>query len=268
MKNVRWHSFLWILSVLMFVAGCNGTSRTRRRQSLRQPNGIAAIYADSRVVVDGWLDESIWTQAKTYPLSLAKDQATKGSTEQEADPEMQAREAGSVRLVWNDQYLFIAVEFEDLDITAEGQSDQLEHFKFGDVCRVFLKPEDQTWYWELQVTPHSRMSSFWYPGRGRVGLPSNFQYTSGLRVAAKVDGTMNNWRDKDRKWTAELAMPLRDLTAHGETFGPDSLWRIHVARYNYSRYRDDRGPERTTMPRLLTTYGYSLEPYVRLRLMR
>ena len=251
----------WIL-VLVLTMAAGGCSIGRgRHEETRTPDGagMEAIYARVPMIVDGWLDEEIWTRAKVYPLGLAKDQTARGR---------QVQEAGSVRLVWDDQYLYVAVEFEDADIVAEGQSDQLPHFQLGDLCEVFLKPENESWYWELYVTPHSRMSSYWFPGRGRFGLPSNFQYSCGLRVAAKVDGTINNWRDKDGRWTAEMAMPIRDLTAHGETFGPGSAWRILVARYNYSRYRSERGPELTVTPRLSETNFHLLEEYTPLRLVR
>lgn len=258
MKNVRWQSSSWILLLVLLIGGCAGVRRVIEQEVVQQP-GIEAIYADTRVIIDGWLDEVIWTQAQVYPLRLGKDHSAF-----DAD----VSEPGSVRLVWDDQYLYVAVEFEDSDIVAEGQDDQLPHSQLGDLCEVFLKPENETWYWQLQVTPHSRMSSFWFPARGRFGLPSNGQYSSGLRVAAKIDGSLNNWRDKDRRWTAEMAMPLRDLTSRGETFGPGTAWRIAVVRYNYSRYRDQQGPELTMVPRLSGSNTHSLDQYTPLRLTR
>ena len=254
--RTRW---LWALILTMGIGGCVAGRGRHEETHTQQGPGMEAAYIHDHVIVDGWLDEEVWKQAKVYHLGLANDQAALGK---------QVQEAGSVRLVWDDQYLYVAVEFEDVDIVAEGQSDQLPHFQFGDLCEVFLKPEKETWYWELYVTPHSRMSSYWFPGRGRFGLPSNFQYSCGLRVAAKVDGSINNWRDKDARWTAEMAMPLRDLTAHGETFGPGSSWRILVARYNYSRYRSERGPELTMTPSLSETNFHMLEEYTPLRLVR
>ncbi len=252
-----------LLTVLLFLlsfslsSGCAGTGA--RRGAGDVGSGMDAIYASTRIIVDGWLDESIWKSAKVYSLALGRDVSR---------PNQAVEESGSVRLAWDDQYLYVAVEFEDSDIVAEGQSDQLQHDQLGDLCEVFLKPEDETWYWQLHVTPHSRMSSFWFPGRGRSGLPSNIQYSCGLRVAAKTEGSINNWRDKDQLWTAEMAMPIRDLTARGETFGPGSAWRILVTRYNYSRYRTARGPERTMRPQLSVTNFHLLNEYAPLRLVR
>ncbi len=136
----------------------------------------------------------------------------------------------------------------------------------GDLVELFLKPEDYTWYWELYATPTSKKTSFWYPGRGRVGLESGFQYECGLQVAAENNGTVNKWEDRDRYWTAEMAMPIRDLTSRGETFRPGSKWWILIGRYNYSRYLPRR--EFSMFPQLSQTDFHLCEEYGILELVK
>lgn len=238
-------------------AGC-ASDKHQSDPSATSGRGMEAVYTATPVVVDGWMDEAVWSQAKGYPLSLGRDEG----------PESAVEEKGTVWLAWDDFYLYVAVKFEDSDIVADGVADQQPHFQLGDVCELFLRPEGQTWYWELYATPRGKKSHFWFPGRGRFGLPSNFQYQSGLRVGAQIEGTLNDWRDKDSSWTAELAMPISDLTARGESFGPGAPWRILVARYNYGRYRTRRGPELTMAPRLSETNFHLLEEYAQLRLRK
>ena len=145
----------------------------------------------------------------------------------------------------------------------------MHHYKMGDLCELFLKPADKTWYWELYATPLGKKTTFWFPGRGRTGLPSNFtDYSSGLKVGAQVNGTLNKWEDKDAYWTAEMAMPIKDLTARGEKFGPEADWRILVARYNYSRYSKRQGPEHSTVPQLSKVNYHLLEEYAKLKLIK
>lgn len=115
-------------------------------------------------------------------------------------------------------------------------------------------------------TPLGKKTSFWFPGRGRMGLNSCFRYKCGLQVASKSNGTVNNWKDKDRYWTAEIAMPIRDLTAKGEKFGPGTKWRILIARYNYSRYLSRK--ELSMFPQLLQTKFHLYEEYGVLKLMK
>ena len=77
-----------------------------------------------------------------------------------------------------------------------------------------------------------------------------------MKVAAKIEGTLNNWEDKDKYWTAEMAIPVKDLTARGDSFGPGSHWVVLLARYNYSVYLP--GKELTTaLPFPKTAVGFS-----------
>ncbi|MDY6913307.1 MAG: carbohydrate-binding family 9-like protein [Planctomycetota bacterium] len=228
------------------------------RPDSASPITMVAGYTDTPVKVDGKLDDPAWEKAVVYKMNLPADHAAKGR-------KLQA--GGEVRLAWDDRYFYVAVVFQDYDIVAEGDADQLHHYRLGDLCELFLKPNDQTWYWELYVTPRGKKSSFWFPGRGR-GLPSCFKYKCGLKVAARCDGTLNDWRDKDKGWTGEMAMPISNLTARGEKFGPDADWRILVARYNYDRYSAYGGPELSaTSPLSIASY-HLLEEYAILKLQK
>ena len=258
MRNKPVVPILLVSLLFLPMVGCTSSGSSRKTARFTGASMVAR-YTPSRVIIDGWLDEMMWREAKAYPLGLARDRAGRNN---------HVEEEGVIRLAWDDRYLYVAVDFKDSDVVAEGLTDQLPHFQLGDVCEVFLKPENQSWYWELYVTPLSRKSNFFFPGSGRFGLQSNFQYDCGMRVSAKFEGTINNWQDKDKRWTAEMAIPIRDLRANGETFGPGSDWRILVARYNYSRYRTQRGPELTMVPTLSETNFHLLDEYIPLRLIR
>jgi hypothetical protein len=216
---------------------------------------MIARYTETPIRIDGSLDDEAWSDAEVYPMSLSKDRIADGQT---------LIEGGEIRLAWDAQYFYVGARFVDSDIVAESDEDQKHHYKFGDLVELFLKPEDQTWYWELYATPRGNKTSFWFPGRGRLGLPSSFDYECGLVVAANVDGTLNDWRDRDKEWTAEMAMPVKDLVAPGGSFGPNAPWRILVARYNYSRYLPKM--EQSMSPALERTNFHLYEQYGELRL--
>ncbi|MEN6384119.1 MAG: carbohydrate-binding family 9-like protein [Phycisphaerales bacterium] len=217
---------------------------------------MEAKRTSNPIAIDGQLDEDVWKNAKKYELSLGSDRSVDGTV---------PCEKGFASIAWDDKYLYVAIEYFDLDIVAEGENDQMAHYLLGDLCELFLKPSNETWYWELYATPHSKMSSFWFPGRGRMGLPSNEKYKCGLKVAAKVYGTLNDWQDKDIKWTAEMAMPVEDLTMHGEKFGPNSQWNILIARQNYGRYLKSIGKELSSCPTLSLTNFHLYEQYALLK---
>jgi len=253
MKNI-W--LILVVSILSFVIlGC--TAENQVTLNKKSPAVVRAIYTKTAVTVDGRLDEEVWRKAEIYKMNLADDRAAMG-----------LEEGGEVRCAWDDEFFYVGIKFQDSDIIAEGRKDQLMHFNLGDLCELFLKPANQTWYWELYVTPLSKKSTFWFPGRGRLGLPSNFVYDCGLKVAAKNIGTVNNWDDRDKYWTAEMAMPIKDLSFGGEKFGPGTDWRILVARYNYSRYLKCKGAELTMTPKLSETNYHFLEEYGILKLVK
>ena len=220
---------------------------------------MQAHYTATPITLDGRLDEPIWRTATAYAMNLGDDMAAKGATLQDG---------GEARFAWDDTHLYVGIRLDDGDIVAESDEDQAHHYQTGDVAEVFLKPENNTWYWELYATPHGRKSHFWFAGRGYVGLPSIAEYDMELDVAARIDGTLNNWRDRDTGWTAEMAIPIAELTRHGDAFGPGSQWRVLVARYNYSRYIDLRSAELSMTPKLHATDYHRHEDYGVLEFVR
>jgi hypothetical protein len=188
---------------------------------------MVAPYAHEAVRIDGVLDDAVWQTATAYPMCLSTDQSGKGK---------EVQEGGTVRLAWDSNNVYLAVAFTDSDVVAEGDKDGLHHYQLGDLAELFLWPEDQTWYVEMYVTPRGNFTSFFFPSGGR-GLPSTTASNAfPLRVAAKVDGTLNDWSDRDRQWTGEMAVPVSELTARGARVGPGTAWRVLVGRYNYSRW--------------------------------
>ncbi len=186
---------------------------------------LVAAHAEKPVKFDGRLGDPVWKQAKVYPLALSLDAQAKGQ---------RLQEPGNMRLAWDEKALYLGVDFTDSDVVAEGTKDGQHHYLMGDLAEFFIWPEDQPWYWELYVTPKAHQTTFFFPSPGRLGLPSHFKQGFRLKTAAHVDGTLNDWSDRDRGWTAEMAVPVKDLTARGEKWGPGSRWRILVSRYNYS----------------------------------
>lgn len=219
---------------------------------------ITARYTAQPVIVDGKLDDPAWKNAQAFPFSFSVADRLEGGKD--------LVEAGEARVCWDDQNFYLAVTFTDSDIVAEGTEDQLHHYLMGDVAELFLKPVDKSWYWEMYVTPAGHKTTLWFAGRGRLGLKSSESNPGGLRVAAQCQGTLNKWEDKDTSWTGEMAVPIKDLTARGETFGPGSRWTILVARYNYSRYLSWK--ELSMTPQISKTNYHQLEDYAILSLVK
>lgn len=210
-----WKNFVGYVLLVASCAGCadNATGPVVTPE-------ITVIYANQDISVDGQLTESVWQKAPVYRLLVPGAQGS------------QTLESGKVCLAWNERYLFLAVRFVDSDILATGQEDQLPHFSLGDVAEFFLWPQDQTWYWEVFATPLGKKSFFFFAGGGSLKSLGDCQE---IKVTARMEGTVNNWHDRDCSWSAEVAIPWTTLTADGKP-SPRGPWRFLAGRYNWSRY--------------------------------
>jgi len=235
-------------------------------QGQSPPTGLVAqdlvcLRASSPIHIDGKLDEEAWRRAKPVALDIPRDQQQQGLT---------LEEKGTGRVLWDDEFLYVAFDFVDSDVVANGTDDDQEHHTLGDVAEIFLKPTDQTWYWEFHVTPAGHVSTYWYPGRGRFGLQGVNPHVKPrfIEAAAKVQGTLNNDRDRDEKWTAEVAIPWSKLDRLGEKPDVKANWTILLARYNYTRYRTQAsGPELSSSPVLSRPSYHLVEQYAPLKLV-
>ena len=228
-----------------------------------------ATYISHPIQLDGKLDDPAWYKTPAYPLVHADEQFSTFQPEIRDFFKNGVVESGKVRLLWNDRYLYVGVEFNDTDIVAEGTTDQTHLYSSGDTAEVFLKPAEQTWYWELYATPGGKKTSYFYPGRGLLGLPSGFSATPALKgmiVTAHFKGTLNNSWDKDKKWTAVFAIPLTELGMVGKKLDMKTPWLILVGRYNYGRYLPWR--ENSAFPRQPKLNYHAHADYARLKLVK
>ena len=210
-----------------------------------------AAFTTTAVNIDGKLDDPVWQTAPAYQLNLSRDKQAEGA---------KLAEHGWVQLAHDDDNLYIAIRFDDSDVVSEGDSDQLHHYRLGDVAEVFLKPVAAEHYWELYLTPRGYKTVFFYPSRCHLGLPSSFEaHDVGLRVAADVQGSTGDWHDRDTGWAGEMAIAKAKLSAMGVPVTPDQPWTILIGRYNYSRYLHN--VEHSMCPSLSTTNFHLVDEY-------
>lgn len=169
-------------------------------------------------------------------------------------------DAGCVRFGIDASYFFARFDFDDEDIVAEGEADGLLHYELGDTAELFLKPTNETYYWEFYATPGGRWATLFWPGGGRRALPSSLNYIPKAKpeLTVTLDGNLNDWHTRDRSWQATLRVPLLELEQHGAKLPGD--WLVLASRYNYSRWL--ARPELTSFPALPVADFHRTSDYV------
>lgn len=143
-----------------------------------------------------------------------------------------------VKMRWDETFLYIGAYLQESDVWANQTKHDSIVFKDNDF-EVFVDTDGSThMYKELEVnaintTWDLELSKPYLNG----GQPNSSWEMPTMKYAAYVDGPINDPMVADEFWTAELALPLKDL-AHGTThtaIPPQSgdQWRINFSRVEW-----------------------------------
>ena len=191
------------------------------------PRHYVAFRAPSPIAVDGKLDDPSWNVAPW----------TDTFVDIEGDRRPQPRFRTRAKMLWDDNWLFIAAEMEEPDVWGTLTERDSVIFRDNDF-EVFIDPDGDTHaYYELEVnalaTPWDLMLITPY----RDGGPAvNGWSIDGLQARVDIEGTLNRPGDRDAGWTIELALPWKILkeAAPGQrrpTAG--DRWRINFSRVEW-----------------------------------
>ncbi len=214
---------------LLFM-GCGGPRPGRKPGKTRL---FQCRRAMGKIVIDGKLDEPAWDRAQ-----LVEDFRV---------PELGAKPLAPTmaRLLWDDRFLYVAVTMEDRDIYAAVKKHDGMTWH-DDVAEVFLKPsEHSNVYHEFHCTPLGTTLDLMIARRGAGHFDRWWPWESGFQAKASVQGTVNEWRDRDKGWIVEMAIPLAAFKDAAPKVQLGDRWRFAVCRYNYSVHMPG-GLERTS----------------------
>ncbi|MGH9743132.1 MAG: carbohydrate-binding family 9-like protein [Candidatus Acidiferrum sp.] len=180
----------------------------REKSSYIENGTVAAARFTGQPDAQGFPAETAWKSAS--PVQFDHDWQGKN-----ADPQRSTE----VRLLWNKDNLFLrlAVRYRVItvfpDAEPSGHRDELWE---RDVAEVFLQPPGSAArsYKEFEVSPNG----YWIDLDIAPGEKHDLQ--SGLMRRVTID-------EKNKMWTAELALPMKSLTAD---FDPAAAWRVNFYR--------------------------------------
>ncbi len=164
------------------------------------------------------------------------------------------RQKGTVRMLWDEENLYVFLACEDRFITArETQRDGQPYF--DDCHEIFLipvtAPLDMHFGFELNLYKASNDFIFltnFYEG-SMVALKS---YNPEFEVEVTVDGSINDNSDIDQGYTMELAIPLK-LFVGVDSFAPvapGNSWAFQALRQDRNDPTGNRRSTSTLFPLL------------------
>lgn len=191
------------------------------------PRQYVAYRSPSAIHVDGRLDESAWGVSAW----------TDSFVDIEGDRRPRPRFGTRAKMLWDDNWLYIAAEMEEPEVWGTLTERDSVIFRDNDF-EVFIDPDGDTHaYYELEVnalgTPWDLMLIKPY----RDGGPAiNAWDIDGLQARVNVRGTLNRAGDRDEGWTIELALPwtiLKEAAPGQRRPASGDRWRVNFSRVEW-----------------------------------
>lgn len=207
--------------------------------------------AETAPVIDGKLDEKVWSAAPVIDRFPAFWAGVEGG------------KATRARLLWDDRAFYFAAEMDDSELRSFGtrRNDRIWE---GDVFEVFLKPSrDRPEYYEFQVNPRSVILELAFPERGFDFATLAARPPLGMTAVAVCQGTVDQTGDRDRGWTVEGRIPWSVFAPSGGRPAAGSVWSFALCRYDYGP--PETKPVTTSSAPLTRPSFHRYEDYGKLR---
>src|SRR5690554_4553732 len=184
--------------------------------------------AKESLVLDGKLDKPFW-QAAPWSGDFV---------DIEGDAKPRPTKRTRVKMLWDDEYLYIGAELQEDQIWATLTERDSVIFHDNDF-EVFIDPDGDTHnYFELEINALNTVWDLFLPKPYRDGGPPISGWDiAGLKTAVHIEGELNNPEAANVGWSVELALPWKIIQEavppHGQKPAPGDIWRINFSRVNW-----------------------------------
>lgn len=194
--------------------------------SAQEPLRYGARRATVPIVVDGKVDDVAWRVAPW----------TADFVDIEGDAKPRPRFRTRVKMLWDDQYFYVAAEMEEPHVWATLTEHDAVIFRDNDF-EVFLNPSgDSLNYFEFEINALNTGWDLFLPKPYKMQASADNSWEiPGLKTAVHVDGTLNDPGDEDRGWTVEIAFPWTAFASRAPVKRPDpgDTWRVNFSRVQW-----------------------------------
>ncbi|MEJ5350825.1 MAG: carbohydrate-binding family 9-like protein [Melioribacteraceae bacterium] len=207
------------------------------------PRKYICYFTDENINIDGKLDESSWQKVEWSEDFL----------DIEGDAKPQPRFRTRVKMLWDNNYFYIAAELQEPHIWATLKNRDDIIFYDNDF-EVFIDPDGDTHkYVEFEM---NAFNTVWdlllikpYRDMDKAAL-HGFDIKN-LKSGVYIYGTINNPNDIDSCWTVEVAFPweaFKEITSIQIPPADGDQWRINFSRVEWKTYVKNNHYEKVINP--------------------
>lgn len=193
------------------------------------PLSYTACKATGELKMDGILDEADW-QAAPW---------TQDFVDIEGEPKPLPFHRTRAKILWDENWLYIAARMEDPHIWAKLTQRDAVIFHDPDF-EVFIDPDGDTHdYYELEI---NALGTLWdlfliKPYRDRQQVAINAWDIRDIQYGIHIEGIVNDPSDTDTAWQVEMKIPMYVLAecAHKQTPPVHGdWWRLNFSRVHWN----------------------------------
>jgi len=202
-----------------------------------KPAQYVACRTVDDITVDGALTETSWANA-TWTSTFGHIFMT-GYRK----PFLATR----AKMIWDDQYLYAAVELEEPNLVGHVITKDEEIYRDNDIELFIDVDGDSQDYIELEFNCLGTIwDMFLHKEYNRGGIPYSHPRVEGsppwdlegMLVAVRMDGSLNYPLDTDRGWTIEMALPWESLQKTSRPVEPlnrdGTMLRLNFSRVQHT----------------------------------
>ncbi|MCK9859328.1 carbohydrate-binding family 9-like protein [Paenibacillus sp. ATY16] len=212
------------------------------------PRHYICRRATGPLALDGCLNKPFWEAADW----------TEDFTDIEGDVRPKPAKRTRVKMLWDDEYLYVGAELLEDQIWATLTERDSVIFYDNDF-EIFIDPDGDTHgYYEIEI---NALNTVWdlllvKPYRDG-GPPVNGWDIAGLRSAVYIEGELNNPAAENRMWSVEIAIPwasLRECAAESRPPLTGEFWRINFSRVEWQAEPAEGGYRKVINPKIGKPY--------------
>jgi hypothetical protein len=198
-----------------------------RSQNLRTelPKSYIAYHTNETMEIDGMAKEKSWNQVQWTDDFIDIEGVKK--------PTYRTR----MKMMWDDAHFYFYIELEEPHIWGDiTQRDAI--IFYNNDFEIFIDPDGDTHnYYEFEMNVLNTVWDLFLtkPYRDHGLVLNNWDYKN-IKTAVQIEGTLNNPKDIDKKWTVEIAIPWKSIneTYDDKIIAPKGkTWRVDFSRVNW-----------------------------------